>query len=253
MSEHPTGLTLDLAAFEGPLDLLLHLIKELKVDIFDIPINLVTEQYLVYIHTYEDLSLDIASEYLVMAATLLEIKTKMMLPKTPKLDDEEDEGDDPREGLVEQLLAFQQYQEVSHILAEKQSERALEYTKTPSDLSQYQKKIPMTGRQLTSDDLYRALQKMAFRLKNQQPIKTTIANDGYSVNTAMADIRQAFVDADKQILMFQETIFTKKIQTKGQIVTLFLAILELVKSNELYLYQEDLKSDIQLIRREESE
>lgn len=175
MNDQTSELTLDLAAFEGPLDLLLHLIKDLKVDIFDIPINLVTDQYLAYIHTYEALSLDVASEYLVMAATLLEIKTQMMLPKTPK--EAVEEEDDPRDSLVEQLLAFQQYQEVSHILADKQAERSLEYTKQPSDLSAYQEKIPMTGRQLTPDDLYRAIQKMAFRLKNQQPIQTTIAGE----------------------------------------------------------------------------
>lgn len=251
MNEHTSELTLDLAAFEGPLDLLLHLIKDLKVDIFDIPINLVTDQYLAYIHTYEALSLDIASEYLVMAATLLEIKTQMMLPKTPK--EAVEEEDDPRDSLVEQLLAFQQYQEVSHILADKQAERSLEYTKQPSDLSAYQEKIPMTGRQLTPDDLYRAIQKMAFRLKNLQPIQTTIAGESYSVGTAMADIRQAFVEADRDVLMFQEAVFLGKIQSRSQIVSMFLAILELVKSNELYLYQEDLRADIQLIRREESE
>lgn len=251
MNDQTSELTLDLAAFEGPLDLLLHLIKDLKVDIFDIPINLVTDQYLAYIHTYEALSLDVASEYLVMAATLLEIKTQMMLPKTPK--EAVEEEDDPRDSLVEQLLAFQQYQEVSHILADKQAERSLEYTKQPSDLSAYQEKIPMTGRQLTPDDLYRAIQKMAFRLKNQQPIQTTITGETYSVGTAMADIRQAFVEADRDVLMFQEAVFLGKVQSRSQIISMFLAILELVKSNELYLYQEDLRADIQLIRREESE
>lgn len=251
MNEQTNGLTLDLAAFEGPLDLLLHLIKDLKVDIFDIPINLVTDQYLAYIHTYEALSLDVASEYLVMAATLLEIKTQMMLPKTPKEVVEEEE--DPRDSLVEQLLAFQQYQEISHILADKQAERSLEYTKQPTDLSAYQAKIPMTGRQLTPDDLYRAIQKMAFRLKNQQPIQTTIAGELYSVSAAMADIREAFVLSNRNVLMFQDTVFIGKIHSRSQIVSLFLAILELVKSNELYLYQENLRADIQLIRREESE
>ncbi len=251
MNEMTNELTLDLAAFEGPLDLLLHLIKDLKVDIFDIPINLVTDQYLAYIHTYEELSLDIASEYLVMAATLLEIKTQMMLPKLPKADQAEDE--DPRDSLVEQLLAFQQYQEISHILADKQAERSLEYTKQPSDLSSYQDKIPMTGRQLTPDDLYHALQKMAFRLKNQQPIQTTITGDAYSVSAAMDDIRQAFIESNKEILLFQDAVSSQKIQNRGQVVTLFLAILELVKSHELYLYQEYLTEDIQLIRREESE
>lgn len=251
MNEQTNGLTLDLAAFEGPLDLLLHLIKDLKVDIFDIPINLVTDQYLAYIHTYEALSLDVASEYLVMAATLLEIKTQMMLPKTPKEVVEEEE--DPRDSLVEQLLAFQQYQEISHILADKQAERSLEYTKQPIDLSAYQAKIPMTGRQLTPDDLYRAIQKMAFRLKNQQPIQTTIAGELYSVSAAMADIREAFVSSNRNVLMFQDTVFIGKIHSRSQIVSLFLAILELVKSNELYLYQENLRADIQLIRREESE
>ena len=99
MLEKPDTLTVKLEAFEGPLDLLLHLIKELKVDILDIPMIEITEQYLQYLHAMQELSLDIAGDYLLMAATLVEIKSRMLLPKKTMLIDEEfyEDGQDPRE------------------------------------------------------------------------------------------------------------------------------------------------------------
>src|SRR5690606_30870527 len=93
-------------AFEGPLDLLLHLINSYEIDIYDIPVAQITEQYMIYIHTMQKLELDIASEYLVMAATLLAIKSQMLLPN-PEIDEIEDEyEEDPREELVKRLIEY---------------------------------------------------------------------------------------------------------------------------------------------------
>ena len=99
------GIPVKLQAFEGPLDLLLHLIDKHKIDIYDIPVSLITDQYLEYIQQMREQKMDIASEFLVMAATLLELKSRMLLPKEEKPDEEEEETD-PREELVKRLLEY---------------------------------------------------------------------------------------------------------------------------------------------------
>ena len=104
-------------AFEGPLDLLLHLINRLEIDIYDIPMAAITEQYLIYIHTMKELELDIASEYLVMAATLLAIKSKMLLPKhEEELEEDFEYEEDPRDDLVEKLIEYRKYKEAAQEL-----------------------------------------------------------------------------------------------------------------------------------------
>lgn len=241
--ENSHQLTVDLAAFEGPLDLLLHLIRELEVDVFDIPIVAITEQYLNYIHSMKKLELDIASEYLVMAATLIEIKTTMMLPKAPQ--SEVEIAEDPRQDLVDQLIAYQQYQEVGHILAEKQNDRALSYSKEPANLSGYQETIPMQGQQLTTEDLYKALEKMISRLKEQQPFQTKIVGDRYSIEDAMGLIADTFMSEDKRILSFYE-VLSEQILTRERVVTLFLAMLELAKTGKITFCQEEIGGEIEL-------
>ena len=126
-------------AFEGPLDLLLHLIHSLEIDIYDIPMAQITEQYLLYIHTMKKLELDVASEYLVMAATLLAIKSKMLLPKHEEIQDEEDfeMEEDPRDELVDRLIEYKKYKEAAVELKTREEERGQMYTKPPSDLSQF--------------------------------------------------------------------------------------------------------------------
>ena len=132
-------------AFEGPLDLLLHLINHLEIDIYDIPVADITEQYLIYIHTMKELQLDVASEYLVMAATLLAIKSKMLLPNHREIDFEEELRwkwkKTPVKNLVERLIEYRKYKEIASDLKTLEEERGLLYTKPPSDLSEYAKEI----------------------------------------------------------------------------------------------------------------
>ena len=119
-------MDLKLEQFEGPLDLLLHLIKENKMNIFDIEVNQITEQYLAYIHSLQDASLEVASSYLVMASELLELKARMLLPR-PKKEEEEEDLEDPRNDLVERLLEYQAYKEISKELKE-QAPRSYQLT-----------------------------------------------------------------------------------------------------------------------------
>ena len=128
-------MDLKLEQFEGPLDLLLHLIKENKMDIFDIEVNQITEQYLAYIHSLQDASLEVASSYLVMASELLELKARMLLPHE-KMEKEEEE-EDPRTDLVERLLEYQAYQEITKQLKEKEEERKQIHTKLPEKIQDY--------------------------------------------------------------------------------------------------------------------
>ena len=124
--------------FDGPLDLLLHLIKEQDIDIYDIKIEDITKQYLDYIKAMKELNLSIASEYLVMASELVEIKSKMLLPKrSADLSDEYEE--DPREVLIERLLLYKQYKEVTSDFKNLEKERKLILTKNPENLSIYAK------------------------------------------------------------------------------------------------------------------
>src|SRR4051812_323235 len=135
------GYNIKIDAFEGPMDLLLHLINRLEIDIYDIPMAEITDQYLSYIHTMQHLELDIASEYLVMAATLLAIKSKMLLPKhedESNLDENDESFDlDPRDELVEKLLEYKKYKQAALEFKTLEEERSLMFTKPPMDLSEY--------------------------------------------------------------------------------------------------------------------
>ena len=121
-------IELKLEQFEGPMDLLLHLIKTHKIDIYDIPIFTLTEQYIAYLKAMESLNMEIASEFLVMASELLYIKSKMLLPKPPVEDTEEEE--DPRKELMQRLLDYQQYKELSGYLKEREPLGAYTFTKS---------------------------------------------------------------------------------------------------------------------------
>ena len=121
--------------FEGPLDLLLHLIKESKMDIMNIEIEEITKQYMNFLDKQEKMNLEISSEYLVLASELLEIKSKMLLPSFKN--EEEEEEEDPREELVNRLLEYQAYKEITKVLQEKEELRKEIYTKSPENIKNY--------------------------------------------------------------------------------------------------------------------
>ena len=181
-------------AFEGPLDLLLHLINRLEIDIYDIPVAEITEQYLMYIHAMKEVQLDVASEYLVMAATLLAIKSKMLLPKhEEELDDEFEfeQEEDPRNELVERLIEYKKFKEAASDLKSLEQERGLMYTKPPSDLTEYTKemKTENTDLDITLYDMLGAFQKLLRRKKLQKPMSTKIARQEISIEKRMDAIK----------------------------------------------------------------
>lgn len=161
-----------LDVFEGPLDLLLHLIKTLEIDIYDIPIAQVTDQYMNYIHAMESSQLEVAGDYLVMAATLMSIKSQMLLPKQELDDDEDTYEEDPRENLVAQLLEYRKYKYAAGELFEKAEERSHYFTKEPMDMDEYKDEdTSLEANQFNTIDLYLAFQSMLEKKKKKKSAK----------------------------------------------------------------------------------
>lgn len=221
-----------LQEFEGPLDLLLHLIKENKMNIFDIPIEEITNQYLAYIKKMEEMNLDIASSYLVMASDLIELKSKLLLPR--KVEEEAIEEEDPREKLVSRLLEYQQYKEITKTLKEKEELRKEIYTKSSSNLKEYMDQTVTIQKEVTLDDLMDAFQKFLRRQKEKQPLHTQVTTRGISVEERSRDIRH-ILKRQKRISFFE--LFD--IINREYIVVTFLAVLEMAKQGELCLVQEN--------------
>ncbi len=219
-------------AFEGPLDLLLHLIKESKVEIWDIKITDITDQYLTYIQKMEKLNLNIASEYLVMASELMEIKSKMLLPRYQE--EAEVEEIDPREQLIQRLIEYQKYKDMTKSFKELEEVRHEFYTKAPESLKEYVEEGTVITSDVTLDDLMKAFQKFLERKQAEKPLSTTVTKKEITVEERRKSIR-SILKKQKKVDFFD--LFEEI--TKEYIVVTFLAILEMAKKQELTIYQEN--------------
>lgn len=237
-----------LETFEGPLDLLLHLIDKAEIDIQDIPVSEITEQYMEYLRSMQELELDITSEFLVMAATLLSIKSKMLLPKPPviEIDDfeyYEDDGYDPRAELVERLIEYRKFKSIAIQLLDMESERSLIFTKEPEDLAPFvPNQIDNTLKGLHTADLIaafrKALSKAAKRTSYQR-----ITRDEISVKDRIRDVSEALQRGGKGGKLRFSALLDDEM-ARHEIVVTFLAILELMKMKAIWCYQEKLFDDI---------
>ncbi|MBG9590482.1 segregation/condensation protein A [Cytobacillus firmus] len=233
-------------AFEGPLDLLLHLINRLEIDIYDIPVSEITEQYLIYIHTMKELQLDAASEYLVMAATLLAIKSKMLLPKHDEEELEDEFGvemeEDPRDELVERLIEYRKYKEAAEELKEREQDRSLMYTKPPADLSEYVNETQQEKADLNVSlyDMLGALQKLLRRKKLQRPLSAKVARQEIPIEKRMSEI----VEQLRSVKGRKKFTDLFPVLDREHIVVTFLAVLELIKRKEIQVEQDKNFSDI---------
>ena len=219
-------------SFEGPLDLLLHLIKEAKVDIWDIKIVDITKQYLDYIEAMEKLNLNIAGEYLVMASELVEMKSKMLLPRHQE--EQEVEEEDPRKVLIQRLMEYQQYKELTKEFKELENLRHEFYTKSPDSLREYVDVDTVISNDVSLDDLMKAFEKFLARKKAEQPLSTTITKKEITVEERRNSIYNILKVRGK--VDFFELF---EIVTKEYIVVTFLAILEMARKSELMIYQEN--------------
>lgn len=230
--------------FDGPLDLLLHLIKSSDIDIYDISIEEISKQYLDYIQAMKELNLDVASEYLVMASELMVIKSMLLLPQT-KLEDEDYE-EDPREQLIQRLIEYKQYKELVDDFKTLEEERKKTFSKESSDLQQYKRdndEIDLGD--TTLDDLILAFQKFLERKQLDKPLNTTITKKEYSIQQRSREIKD-FLKVKKNIEfseLFEEF-------NRGYIVVTFLSVLDLAKKNDLIINQENNFQKIYLSTRE---
>ena len=223
--------------FEGPLDLLLHLIKESKMDIMNIEIEKITKQYMDYLDEQEKMNLEIASEYLVLASELLEIKSKMLLPSYKS--EEEEEEEDPREELINRLLEYQAYKEITKVLQEKESLRKEIYTKSPENIKNYIDEVKEINIDVSLDDLVEAFKKYLERKQDSKPLKTKVTINEISVSSRRHDIKR-LLKSKKRVSFFE--LFP--VISKEYVVATFLAILEMAKSQELRITQNDTFDDI---------
>nr|WP_285839950.1 segregation/condensation protein A [Alkalihalophilus marmarensis] len=248
---NPYNVKLD--TFEGPLDLLLHLINQAEVDIYDIPVAPITDQYMSYVHAMQELHLDIASEYLVMAATLLAIKSKTLLPKQEELFDEEliiEDEEDPRDELMNRLIEYRKYKEAATELKEKEEKRSLVHTRPPEDLEPLisendRREVAISGVSLF--DMLAAYQKLMKRKSLKAPRTTTIRSQEYSIEDRMNEVVSYLTDLPTNSCSFHE-LFT--VPEKSHMVVTFLAVLELMKTKTIRCEQEGNFADITIFKQE---
>ena len=229
--------------FDGPLDLLLHLIKKMDIDIYDISVEEITKQYLDYINAMKELNLDVASEYLVMASELVEMKSAMLLPQ--KTLEEDEYLENPREQLINRLIEYKKYQELVPDFKTLESLRKQEYTRDPSDLKEFKKEESTIDDDLTIDDLMNAFQEFLKRKQLEKPLSTKITKKEYSVKKRNKQIRKIL--QEKKKISFDELF---DVLTKDYIVVTFLSILDLAKKQDLYIKQEDNFNKIYLSLKE---
>ena len=230
--------------FDGPLDLLLHLIKKMDIDIYEISVEEITKQYLDYINAMKEMNLDIASEYLVMASELVEIKSAMLLPKNNIDEDEYEE--DPKEQLIQRLLDYKRYKEIIPSFKYLEEERKLEFTKNPSDLWEFKNNEDNIDiGDLKLDDLLNAFNEFLKRKQLEKPLNTKITKKEYSVKKRNQQIKDILKEK-KQVLF--DDLFD--IMSKDYIVVTFLSILDLAKKQDLCIKQEDNFNKIYLSLKE---
>lgn len=235
-------MKIKLDIFEGPLDLLLHLIKKEEINIYDIPIARITAQYLGYIKIMKMLNLDGVGEFLVMAATLIYIKSKMLLPQEESVLETEEE--DPRAELVRQLLEYKRYKEVANQLAQREKAEQNYYIRVVRQeitrADGLEPKEPFLEVSLFS--LLTAFKQVFAYVKEEKPY-TGISYEKITVSEKMKEILKKF--------RFQQKInFTDifiKVLTKQEVIVTFLALLELVRLNRITVQQRRLFSEIQIV------
>ncbi len=240
------AISVKLQAFEGPLDLLLHLIEKNKVDIYDIPIVEITAQYLEYIQQMETENMDVMSEFLVMAATLLDIKCKMLLPKEVN---EEGEEEDPRAELVQKLLEYKMYKYMSYELKDRQIDAARTLFKErtlPKEIEEY--RPPIDLEELIGDANLSKLQELFKMVMKRQEDKID------PVRSTFGRIEKDEVDMDVKTAYVEEFIRThekfsfmqlmEKQKSRMEIIVTFLVILEMMKVGRISIFQEDTFDDI---------
>ena len=227
-------LELHLAAFDGPLDLLLYLIREQKLDILDLPMADVTRQYMDYLMLMEELNLEIAAEFVAMAAQLLQIKSRMMLPRPPA-----DEEEDPREDLIQRLLEYQQVKAAAMILAERESQWHKVVFAAGLDLQEHAK-VEEEPIRATLFDLLGAYREALKRLLPPPPVEVRTAPK--SLEQRIKEVLEALDSGRWQ--PFSSLLAVAR--SREELVLTFLALLEMARTGRVRLVQSELFGEIRV-------
>ena len=238
--------TVHIHDFDGPLDLLLHLVRHGRMDIFDLPIATLCDQYLVHLKAVEHLDLGMAGEFLVMAATLLEIKSRLLLPAPPKEDPEDESslGEDPRAELVRRLLEYSQYQAIAESLLQREGEIHRSFFREPLPYSSEYALPPKFG-ELPADALLRALERILADVGAGERQITSIRRQKITLRMTMRLVLGQVERAGDEGLLLEELLPVPPFEIL-EIILLFLALLELLKQGSIDVQQEAFCSPIRL-------
>jgi segregation and condensation protein A len=243
MPESGSQYNVKVPVFEGPLDLLLHLIKENKIDIYDIPISVITSQYLDYLELMQELNLEIASEFLVIAATLIYIKSRMLLPKDETV--EAENAEDPRAGLVQRLLEYQAFKDASGELRKREEIWSGAFERPPMDIDKAKLDPELYLFEVNLFDLVGVLNKI---LSKAPPEEVRITREALTVKDRIAAIIDR-LERDNNIRF--ESLFEED-DRRVKIIVTFLALLEIMRLGLARVYQDSQFGTIWIIRQEDS-
>lgn len=238
-----------LQGFEGPLDLMLHLIQKNDLDLYDIPVKEITEQYMTYIHAMQVLELNLASEYLVMASTLLHMKSQLLLPvEESPLEETWEEEDWTKEDLIDKLAEYKRFKEAAGEFKERESARSELFTRPVADLSKLlseNTEEQNTALEVSVYDIMKAFQNIKKKKKNKSKQVRHITREEIPIETRMKDV-VSFLDTKSGKATFSE-LFEEHNDTA--LVVTFLAILELMKVKEIECRQDSHYEDIHIIKK----
>jgi segregation and condensation protein A len=237
--ESGPALTIRLDAFEGPLDLLLHMIQKEEIDIWNIPIAHVTGQYLEYLQIMKDLNINLAGEWLMMAAKLIYIKSRMLLPPDPSENTGEEIEDDPRMELVYELLEHQKFKNAAEMLYAREEVENAVWAKPPAEALEDADEVVS----VTLFDLLCAFQEIVQRFDEQRAMEIT--QEEVTVEQKIADIRRLIMVHDK--ILF--STFFAAVNSKRHLIATFLALLELMRLREVWMFQEKAFGEIQISKK----
>ena len=227
---------IQLEVFEGPLDLLLHLIRTQEIDIYDIPIARITQQYLEYLQIMRDLSITLAGEFVLMAATLIHIKSKMLLPPDP-VSDEGEESEDPRQELVDRLLEHERFKKAAGLLHDRQIIEDSVWTRGDREFEEEEQEAVA----VTLFDLVQAFHRIVERFKEQIVIQ--VQHENVTLEGKLDELR-ALIAVQKNFLF--SFFFERQISRLHLIVTFF-ALLEMARLREVRLFQDATFEDIRIV------
>ena len=230
-----------LAVFDGPLDLLLYLLRRDKIDVYDIPIAPITRQYMEYLELMQDMNLDVAGEFMVMAATLIHIKSKMLIPVDPTEAAGDEDAVDPRDELVQRLLEFQRYKEAAGVLHQKGQIRAATWTRPDAVIPRFDD----VGEEMLEAGLFDLISAFRELLERRKTLLAhEIAGQGKSIEERIEELL-VLIKVGESVEFLE--LFAAE-ETKGGMIVTFLALLELIRLKHVKVYQRGAFGPIRVFR-----